>query len=275
MTDKKKTIESIAAETLDAIDNHREMTPFSTRIPGFDLAMAYDATARLRELREARGETLGGRKVGFTNRAVWAQAGVDRPMWGDVYREKVHAIPAKGGTFDLNGYLPPLLEPELMLRLSAVPTPDMDEAALVRCVESYSIGFEIVQSLFGAAKFKQADTVGAGSMFVALLVGPPQKVDQANATALVDAFAGFKIALRCNGETKDEGTGGNVLGSPLSSLKFLVGALDENRNHPPLRAGDIVSTGIITSRAMPIARGETWSTKVSGLTLQDISVTFS
>ncbi len=271
----KAVIDSIANETLKAIDSHREMTPFSPRVPGFGLPMAYAAAARLRVLREARGETLGGRKVGFTNRAKWADAGVDRPMWGDVYKEKIHHIGTNGGTFKASDLLAPLLEPEMMLKLSAAPSPDMDEAALIGCLESYSIGYEIIQSMFGTAKFQQADTVGAGSMFAALLVGPARKVDTSKAAALMNDLATFKIALRRDGETQDQGTGATVLGSPLSSLKFLVGALDQHPDHPALKAGDIVSTGIITSRAMPIAPGATWSTKVEGLDLQDISVTFA
>ena len=51
----------------------------------FSEADAYAVTAKLRELRMARGEKPVGRKIGFTNRNIWAEYGVFQPIWGDVY----------------------------------------------------------------------------------------------------------------------------------------------------------------------------------------------
>jgi 2-oxo-3-hexenedioate decarboxylase len=57
-----------------------------------------------------------------------------------------------------------------------------------------------------------------------------------------------------------------VLGSPLSALKHLVGLLASDPVHPPLEAGEIVSTGTVT-RAFPVAPGETWATELVGIPL--------
>ncbi len=66
----------IAAEVLAALDAGRQIAPPAQRLPGFDTARAYDVTAALRGLRGRRGETAVGRKIGFTNRAIWAQYNV-------------------------------------------------------------------------------------------------------------------------------------------------------------------------------------------------------
>ena len=64
----------------------------------------------------------------------------------------------------------------------------------------------------------------------------------------------------------------NVLDGPLSALRHLVGLVMDDPSSSKLRAGEIVSTGTLT-RAMPIAPGERWSTKLSGIQLSGISVT--
>jgi hypothetical protein len=60
--------EAIAAEALAAIDDARQIAPFSAHYPGLTLDDAYRISARLCTLRTARGERVIGRKIGFTNR---------------------------------------------------------------------------------------------------------------------------------------------------------------------------------------------------------------
>jgi 2-oxo-3-hexenedioate decarboxylase len=42
--------------------------------------------------------------------------------------------------------------------------------------------------------------------------------------------------------------------------------------NPPLRAGELVTTGTLT-RAFPVAAGERWSTTLSGIDLPGLAVT--
>jgi hypothetical protein len=48
--------EAIAAEALAAMDSARQIAPYSARYPGLTLEDAYRISARLCELRTARGE---------------------------------------------------------------------------------------------------------------------------------------------------------------------------------------------------------------------------
>jgi len=50
-----------------------------------------------------------------------------------------------------------------------------------------------------------------------------------------------------------------------------VKVLEKDRLNPPLRAGEIVTTGTLT-RAFPVSRGERWSTVVDGLELPGLAV---
>ena len=69
-------LEAIAAEAFAALETGRQILPFSTRISGFDLEDAYRVTAAIRQMREKRGEMPLGRKIGFTNRTIWAEYNV-------------------------------------------------------------------------------------------------------------------------------------------------------------------------------------------------------
>ena len=63
-------IRAIAAEAFALLGAGRQIAPFSGRYPGFGMEDAYRVTAELRRLREARGERVIGRKIGFTNRTI-------------------------------------------------------------------------------------------------------------------------------------------------------------------------------------------------------------
>ena len=82
-------VAAVAAEALAALDAGRQIAPFSERLSGLDNDAAYRVTAAVRQLREARGETPVGRKIGFTNRTIWAEYNVDGPNWGYVYDRTV------------------------------------------------------------------------------------------------------------------------------------------------------------------------------------------
>jgi 2-oxo-3-hexenedioate decarboxylase len=75
------------------------------------------------------------------------------------------------------------------------------------------------------------------------------------------------------GVTADRGRAVHVLGGrPLSALKHLVQLLAEDSDNPPLTPGEIASTGTLT-RALPMAPGETWSTRLHGIPLDGIEIT--
>jgi 2-oxo-3-hexenedioate decarboxylase len=64
-----------------------------------------------------------------------------------------------------------------------------------------------------------------------------------------------------------------VLGSPLLALRHLVQLLAGDLQNPPLGAGELVSTGTLTL-AMPARAGQTWTTKVQGIPLEEIELRF-
>jgi 2-oxo-3-hexenedioate decarboxylase len=265
-------VEAVAAELMSVLGTGRQIAPFSQGPRRLDLAAAYRVTAEVRRRREARGEKPVGRKIGFTNRTIWAEYGVWAPIWGYVYAHTAHELAEIGGAFPLAGLAEPRIEPEIVFHLAKAPAPDMDDAALLGCIDRVAHGFEIVQSLFPDWKFTAADTVAAFGLHGALIIGDWHEAAPRTERWLGE-LASFDIELLRNGTVIDHGRAANVLDGPLSALRHLVALLAQDEVNPPLAAGEIVTTGTLT-RAFPVAAGERWSTQLSGVALDPISLGF-
>jgi 2-oxo-3-hexenedioate decarboxylase len=263
---------AIAAEALAALDQGRQIVPFSARYQGFDLEAAYRAAAHVRAVRSARGELPIGRKIGFTNSTIWAEYDVWAPIWGDVYDRTVRNAPTDGAAFGLGNLAEPRIEPEIVLGIAMAPAAGMDAAGLLDCIGWVAHGFEIVQSIFPGWKFAAADTVAAFGLHGALLIGPRHEVAPRREQWLA-TLASFQIDLSRDGVIVDRGRAANVLGGPLLALRHLVEFLAHDPAQPPLAAGEIVTTGTLT-RAFPIAPGQTWTTALHGVALEGLNVRF-
>lgn len=269
---KQVDTQVIAREVLVALDQAHQISTLSSRLDGFDLASAYRAGSALRDLRVARGEQPVGRKIGFTNSSIWPEYGVWAPIWGPMYRHTVQELAAINQSFSLAALCEPRIEPEIVFSLASAPQPGMDDAALLGCIDWLAHGFEIVHSIYPGWKFAAADTVAAGSLHGALLMGPRHPIQPGS--DWLQALSSFRIELLCDGQLADQGSGANVLGSPLSALRHLVELLAQSPDQPPLQPGEIITTGTLT-RALPITSGQCWETRLSGIALEGISVQFS
>jgi 2-oxo-3-hexenedioate decarboxylase len=264
-------LDAIADELFTILNTGRQVTPYSQRYPEFSMVDAYRITDLIRRKREAAGEKHIGRKIGFTNRTIWDEYKVYAPMWGFVY-DAPRLNGAGGGVFTISRAAEPRIEPEIFFWLGATPTPDMDERALLNCVSHVGHGFEIVQSVFPQWKFSAADTVAAYGLHRALFVGEARAV-AGSEDEWLRKLARFEIDLYRDGTHIDHGRAVNVLDGPLSALRHLLGLLADDKVNPPLEAGEIVTTGTLT-KAMPIAAGQKWSTKLTGIDLEGAEIVF-
>ncbi len=265
-------VDAIAAEALASLDGERQIASFSARLPDLTLDDAYRVTAAMRQIRVNRGERVLGRKIGFTNRTIWVEYGVYAPMWGTMFDTTVRDL-AGVDAFSLAGLCEPRIEPEIVFGLSRAPTQDMNDTALIGCVEWIAHGFELVQSIFPNWKFTPADTVAANGLHGALLIGPRHPIGS-RAEEWRRTVTAFDIDLKCNGAQMDRGRAGNVMEGPLSTLRYIMDLLAKDAANPPLAAGEIVTTGTLT-KALPVKPGETWSTQLKGVALDGISIRFS
>jgi 2-oxo-3-hexenedioate decarboxylase len=265
-------IEDIATEVFAALGTGRQLTPFTSAYPDFGFKEAYQVTAAVRAKREARGERAIGRKIGFTNRTIWAEYGVYAPIWGYVYDRTVRDLARETLDVSLSGLAEPRIEPEIVFGLAAPPVPGMDEQALIRCIDWIAHGFEIVQSIFSNWSFRAPDTIAAYGLHGMLLIGPRhspelRRDEWARELSLLD------IDLFRNGVRIDHGVAANVLGGPLFALRHLAETLARDPISRPLAAGELVTTGTLT-RAFPVAAGEEWTTQLTGVPLEGARIRF-
>ena len=63
--------------------------------------------------------TRVGRKIGFTNRGIWAKYGVYEPIWGTVYDDTLIVAEDGKARVSLDGLSHPRIEPEICFKLSS------------------------------------------------------------------------------------------------------------------------------------------------------------
>lgn len=263
--------QNTAEVVLTALSDHQQIPLFTASAPGLSVPEAYLVTAQLRSAFEGRGERITGRKIGFTNRDMWDEYGVRAPIWGYCTDRTTFEL-SNTPTPSVSDFAEPRIEPEIIFALGAAPHPWMNEDELIDCIDWVSLGYEVVQSIFAGWKFAAADTIAANALHGALFIGDRHKVAPRR-EAWLHELSSFKAELFCNGRPIQSGGGEDVLGSPLRALHHLVHLLEDDPHNPPLGTGEVVSTGTLTL-AMPARAGQTFTTKVHGIPLEEIELRF-
>lgn len=133
-------------------------------------------------------------------------------------------------------------------------------------------GFEIVQTHFPGWRFQAPDTVADMSLHGTLLVGLPQPASRLGKDAAA-ALESFSLTLSCGERPVETARGANVLGNPLSAIVHLLAVLARQPRYAPLAAGEMVTTGTVTT-AQSVKAGEIWRSQVRGIALPGLTVEF-
>lgn len=271
MTDDR--IQQIADEITAAHNAVQRIEPFSARYADFDLESAYTVARIHHQRRTGQGAVLAGRKIGFTNPAMWARYGVTQPLWAPLYQTTVRFVDEEEVVCSLTEFTEPKIEPELVLHFHRIPPVSNDPAEILACVDWVAHAFEIVQSHYPGWKFSAADVVADDVLHGTLLVGPPCAVVDLGAD-LLEKLKSFTVSLFAQGALKETGEGRNVLGCPATAVAHLQQILQHQPESSTLQAGELVTTGTITT-AYPVAEGEVWQTQIAGLNVPGLKVRFS
>ncbi|MEO6623441.1 MAG: hydratase [Burkholderiaceae bacterium] len=254
-----------AQALLDHIDN---ATLWPADAAGSDpatesTAAAYQRQLAMRALRIARGEQPRGFKIGFTNRTIWSRYNVFAPIWGTVWDSTLQHC-AGLGEVSLTRTCQPRIEPEVVFGMRESPARNASVQDLFDAIDWIAPGFEVVQSHCAQWKFVAPDCVADGSLHARLLVGArtPVHTLAGDAAQLHALLAGARVALHQGDSMADQGTGANVLDSPLQALLHFLTELRQCPGAPDLLPGDVVTTGTWTD-AWPVVAGERWSARFS------------
>jgi 2-oxo-3-hexenedioate decarboxylase len=256
----------LSSELISLHERPREVPPFSQRYPGLTAEAGYQAARALHEHRLACGWRPVGRKIGFTNRTLWSRYGVHEPMWGMVYDRTLIRAKDNSARVPLDGLVNPRIEPEICFGLRSSPRKER----LLDCIEWMAHSVEIVQCPHPNWKLAIADCTANNGLHGRLVLGAPVPLPN----DVEERLPTLEVELYRAGKLIDRGVGANVLGSPLAALAHLVELLARQPDAPPLAAGEIVTTGVITD-AHPVAPGERWSTRLTGVAVAGLHIEFA
>jgi 2-keto-4-pentenoate hydratase len=231
----------------------------------------YALARRLHAQRTAAGWRPVGRKIGFTNRAIWPRYGVFQPIFGFVYDRTLSWAPEGTATLSLAGMAQPRIEPEICFGLKAAPPRSKNPEEILSAIEWVAHSIEIVQCSLPNWQMKVGDATSANGLHGALIVG--RKLPVSGFKDLAALLPGLKVTLKKGDQVIDRGTGANVLDSPLLALAHVVEVLSAQTEFAQLTGGEVISTGTMTDAA-PVAPGETWSTEFEGGELPGLAVRF-
>lgn len=262
---------------LEARANARKLPCLSK--DGVSLADGYDIAHRILDIRDALGEKLVGRKIGFTNPRLWAASAepVTAPIWAPMYDTTVRYADNNHGVQSLRGAVQPRLEPEIVFMLGQTPQADASVEDMAECVAWMAHGFEVVSCPFPDWKFGVADLVAAFGFHGTLIVGEPHMLSATTRQHLSAILPNASVSLsRSEGgefSLQSAGFGSDVMESPVHALWHLHQLLKAQPQFPPLRAGELIATGALTA-ACPVKPGQTWSTAFSGVSLPGMTLSF-
>lgn len=257
-----------------ALSEGSRLAPITSRMQHFDQADAYEVLRGIAEARVAQGWVQIGRKIGFTNRTSWERYGVHAPMWAHMWDRTVEFATDDGSKVSLDRLVQPRIEPEIVFKLRG-PIPIVDDPVdILSNVEWLAPGFEIVQCLYPNWVFTVPDAIAAFGFHGRLVVGTPVAVNSENRESLATALHEFEVTLSRDTAIVDRGTGANVLASPALALASLARVVADQPRQPPLRGGEVITTGTITD-AWTVRSGERWTSDYGSLGLRGLCVTFA
>ena len=199
---------------------------------------AYAAQHELVSLLSQKAGPPVGYKVGCTNATAREMLALDSPFSGRCLEREISASPASVFAGDLHMVG---IEPEIAIRMGKdlPPSGHWTSDTIMDAVESVMPAIEIVESRFSTWPLMGfLSAIADNGVHRHLVLGEPisnwnrQQVDAA------------RVTLRANGRIVRQGQASNVDGGPFGVVAWLANHL--NTMNITLRAGEIVSTGVMT-----------------------------
>lgn len=204
-------------------------------------ADAYRIQDALVGLRQSRGESLTGLKLGFTSEEKMKQMGVSDVIVGRL--TDAMCIEA-GDEIHLGRFIHPKAEPEIAYRLAREVDLDDPEIDIERCVDAVAPAVEIIDSRYRDFRFTYTDVIADNTSAAAYVIGEWQPLRR---------VADLPVRLSV-GTASVVGSTTAILGDPARALRALLSMC--RRTRMPLSAGHVVLAGAATA-AVPLTAGVT------------------
>jgi 2-oxopent-4-enoate/cis-2-oxohex-4-enoate hydratase len=247
-------ITTLGDELYDALKACRVVDPLTTRHPGITIEDAYRVQQRLNARRVQAGETVVGKKIGVTSKAVMNMLGVYQPDFGILLDGMVYN---EGQAIEAATLIQPKAEGEIAFILKHdLQGPGVSTADVMAATAGVMTCFEIVDSRIRDWKIKIQDTVADNASCGVFVLGDrvvdPRDVDL-NTCGMV---------LEKNGEIVATGAGAAALGAPANAVAWLANTL--GALGVCLKAGEVILSGSLAAM-VPVKAGDSLRVSIGGI----------
>lgn len=247
-------IEHYGKELYQALVDRTPVDPLTDREPEITIEDAYQIQQHMIAHRLAAGETIIGKKIGVTSKAVMEMLKVDQPDFGQMTSGMVFN---EGEPIVADTMIAPRGEAEVAFVLNRnLEGPGVTAADVLRATDFVVPCFEIVDSRIKEWRIKIQDTVADNASCGVLTLGGVRKSPR----QLDLALAG--MVLEKNGEVVSTSTGAAVQGSPANAVAWLANTL--GRLGIGLNAGEVILSGS-QSPLVDVVPGDSLICTVGGL----------
>ena len=260
----KDQIKKFGDEIYEAMRARETLEPLTTRWPEIQIADAYHISLHLVNRRCTEdGETIIGKKIGVTSKAVQEMLDVHQPDFGYLTDKMMYE---NGGEMPISTELiQPRAEGEIAFMLKKdLVGPGVTNEDVLDATDYVMACFEIVDSRVHDWKVRIQDTVADNASCGLFVLGAervsPEGVD----------FPNLKMKVFKNGALLSEGLGSAALGSPVNCVAWLANTLGEFGI--TLNAGDVVLSGSLVPLE-PVVAGDEMHLEVEGLGTASVKFT--
>ncbi|MCY1223503.1 2-hydroxypent-2,4-dienoate hydratase [compost metagenome] len=247
-------IQALGDRLYDAMATRQTVAPLTSQFENLSVDDAYRIQQRFVQRRLDAGETVIGKKIGVTSKAVMDMLGVYQPDFGYLLSGMVYG---EGECIPLDTLIQPKAEGEIAFILKRdLIGPGVTNAMVLAATECVMPCFEIVDSRIRDWKIKIGDTVADNASCGVFVLG-----DKAVSARNVD-LATCGMVFEKNGEVIGTGAGAAALGSPVNAVAWLANTL--GRLGIPLKAGEAILSGALAAMA-PVAAGDSFRVSIGGI----------
>ena len=249
-------LDQYGEELYQALRAFTPIEPLLTREPDITIDDAYGIQLAFVQRRLDRdGETVVGKKVGATSKAVQAMLGVAQSDFGQLMDSMAHNDGAEIPVAET--LMQPKMEGEIAFILKKdLVGPGVTIADVLRATQFVMPCFEICDSRIKNWQIKIQDTVADNASAGLFLLG-----DRAVAPDKVDLKT-CGMLLEKNGEIVATGAGAASLGHPANAVAWLANTLGSRGM--PLKAGEVILSGSLATM-VPAGPGDHMRVTIGGI----------
>ncbi len=228
-----KTIEKIGRELYIAEQSRVPIPTMSKDYRDFTVDDAYRIQKCVVEHHLNAGNTLSGKKIGLTSKAMRELVNIDEPDYGVIFNQ---SYVQNEGEIKTDDYIIPRVEAELVFKLKAdLDMKGVTEQDVAAATEYVTAAFEIIDNRYDIEGQTVEDSISDNAAFGAYVLGdktlPVEEID----------LRQLGFVLEKNGRQICTGSGAAVMGNPLKAMMWLSNRMYELGS--PLRAGDLILSG--------------------------------